>query len=53
MARKALFPFLMAAALAGGYMPGYTNPPVKQPEPSIRQSCRKIPPGQSGDNLLQ
>ena len=52
MARKALFPFLMAAALAGGYMPGYTQStgetagavhPAILPEDSAR-AIRRQPP---------
>lgn len=52
MARKSLFPFLMAAALAGGYMPGYTQStgetagavhPAILPEDSAR-AIRRQPP---------
>lgn len=52
MARKALFPFLMAAALAGSYMPGYTQStgetagavhPAILPEDSAR-AIRRQPP---------
>ena len=52
MARKSLFPFLMAAALAGGYMPGYTQStgetagavhPAILPEDSARAIRRQLP----------
>lgn len=55
MARKSLFPFLMAAALAGGYHAGvYPIHPVKQPEPSIPAILPEdSAPGNPATNLLQ